>query len=152
MANGHLNALSSNSAERIVRRLKRDHPKIAEALARGEFPSARAAGRMNHQLMITLLHWTSRYAARGNLFTGDVHVRVVHRHVPLWLSLSMLLLHSPMMAALRITLALYVRARCFGHRVITASGPGPARCPCPCRGCPVPLPPPGGINIFAPLT
>lgn len=33
-----------NSAEYIVRRLKRDAPHIAEALARGEYPSARAAG------------------------------------------------------------------------------------------------------------
>lgn len=31
------------SAEYLVRRLKRDHPEIAEALARGEYPSARAA-------------------------------------------------------------------------------------------------------------
>lgn len=43
VAIGHINALSSNSAERIVRRLKRDAPAIAEALARGEFKSARAA-------------------------------------------------------------------------------------------------------------
>jgi hypothetical protein len=36
VANGHgLSALSSNSAERIVRRLKRDHHEIADALARG---------------------------------------------------------------------------------------------------------------------
>jgi hypothetical protein len=33
-----------NSASYIVRRLKRDHPGIAEALARGEYASARAAG------------------------------------------------------------------------------------------------------------
>jgi hypothetical protein len=39
-----LSRLNSNSAERIVRRLKRDHPKIAESLGRGEFKSARAAG------------------------------------------------------------------------------------------------------------
>jgi hypothetical protein len=39
-----LSRLNSNSAERIVRRLKRDAPDIAEALARGEFKSARAAG------------------------------------------------------------------------------------------------------------
>lgn len=32
-----------HSASYIVARLKRDHPEIAEALARGEFPSARAA-------------------------------------------------------------------------------------------------------------
>ncbi len=32
------------SAEYLVRRLKRDAPEIAERLARGEFPSARAAG------------------------------------------------------------------------------------------------------------
>jgi hypothetical protein len=46
LANGQPNSstLSSNSALRIVRRLKRDHPAIAEALARGEFRSARAAG------------------------------------------------------------------------------------------------------------
>lgn len=44
VANSHLNALSSDSAERIVRRLKRDRPQIAAALARGEYPSARAAG------------------------------------------------------------------------------------------------------------
>ena len=43
VAISHLSALSSDSAQRIVRRLKRDHPKIAEALARGEYPSARAA-------------------------------------------------------------------------------------------------------------
>ena len=33
-----------NSEEYTVRRLKRDAPEIADALARGEFPSARAAG------------------------------------------------------------------------------------------------------------
>jgi hypothetical protein len=43
-ANGLIVPLGGNSAERIVRRLKRDHPEIAEALARGEFASARAAG------------------------------------------------------------------------------------------------------------
>jgi hypothetical protein len=32
------------STEYLVRRLKRDAPAIAEALARGEYPSARAAG------------------------------------------------------------------------------------------------------------
>jgi hypothetical protein len=32
------------STEYLVRRLKRDHPKIAKALARGEYASARAAG------------------------------------------------------------------------------------------------------------
>jgi hypothetical protein len=35
---------TGNSASYIVRRLKRDAPKVAEALARGEYPSARAAG------------------------------------------------------------------------------------------------------------
>ena len=44
VADRHSNTLSSESAERIVRRLKRDHPEIAKSLARGEFPSARAAG------------------------------------------------------------------------------------------------------------
>jgi hypothetical protein len=34
---------SSTSAERLVRRLKRDRPDIAEALGRGEYPSARSA-------------------------------------------------------------------------------------------------------------
>jgi hypothetical protein len=43
VADRHINTLSSESAERIVRRLKRDHPEIAAALARGEFKSARAA-------------------------------------------------------------------------------------------------------------
>jgi hypothetical protein len=38
------NRLSSNSQVRIVRRLKRDHPELAQSLARGEFDSARAAG------------------------------------------------------------------------------------------------------------
>ena len=33
-----------DTTERIVRRLKRDHPEIADALACGEFKSARAAG------------------------------------------------------------------------------------------------------------
>jgi hypothetical protein len=33
-----------NSASYLVRRLKRDAPQIAEALAKGEYPSARAAG------------------------------------------------------------------------------------------------------------
>lgn len=33
-----------NNEEYVVRRLKRDAPNLAEALARGEFPSARAAG------------------------------------------------------------------------------------------------------------
>jgi len=33
-----------NSGQYVVGRLKRDAPEIAEALARGEFPSARAAG------------------------------------------------------------------------------------------------------------
>lgn len=37
------NQHSSTSAERLVRRLKRDAPEIAAALARGEYPSARAA-------------------------------------------------------------------------------------------------------------
>jgi hypothetical protein len=37
--------LKGNSAEYIVRRLKRDAPEIAQALARGEFKSARAAGK-----------------------------------------------------------------------------------------------------------
>jgi hypothetical protein len=46
MAISHVSSdtLSSDSALRIVRRLKRDHKEIAAALARGEFPSARAAG------------------------------------------------------------------------------------------------------------
>jgi hypothetical protein len=35
----------SNQAITIVRRLKRDHPAIAAALARGEYPSARAAAQ-----------------------------------------------------------------------------------------------------------
>lgn len=34
----------STSVDRIVRRLKRDAPEIADALGRGEYPSARAAG------------------------------------------------------------------------------------------------------------
>jgi hypothetical protein len=34
---------TGNSAAYLVRRLKRDAPAIAEALARGEYPSARAA-------------------------------------------------------------------------------------------------------------
>jgi hypothetical protein len=38
-------SIFGNSATYLVRRLKRDHPEIAEALARGEFKSARAAGR-----------------------------------------------------------------------------------------------------------
>lgn len=41
VANG--NSVGSNNASYLVRRLKRDHPEIAEALARGEYPSARAA-------------------------------------------------------------------------------------------------------------
>jgi hypothetical protein len=45
VANGHLSSLSSNSAERIVRRLKRDRPDIAIALGRGEYKSARAAAK-----------------------------------------------------------------------------------------------------------
>lgn len=44
VAIGHSNRLSSNAPERIVRRLKRDHPEIADALARGAYRSARAAG------------------------------------------------------------------------------------------------------------
>jgi hypothetical protein len=36
--------LSSTSAERIVRRLKRDHPEIAEALARGRGSGGLIAG------------------------------------------------------------------------------------------------------------
>jgi hypothetical protein len=45
VANSHSNSrtLSSTSAERLVRRLKRDAPTFADALARGEYPSARAA-------------------------------------------------------------------------------------------------------------
>lgn len=43
-ANGTGLSRGSNQADTIVRRLKRDHPEIAEALARGEFASARAAG------------------------------------------------------------------------------------------------------------
>jgi hypothetical protein len=38
------NKLSSESQVRIVRRLKRDYPELAQSLARGDFPSARAAG------------------------------------------------------------------------------------------------------------
>jgi DNA (cytosine-5)-methyltransferase 1 len=44
VTNGHINKIGPNTAERIVRRLKRDHPEIAEALGRGEYRSARAAG------------------------------------------------------------------------------------------------------------
>jgi hypothetical protein len=36
--------LKGNSASYLVRRLKRDRPDIADALARGEYKSARAAG------------------------------------------------------------------------------------------------------------
>jgi hypothetical protein len=43
VANRHINSLSSDSAERIIRRLKRDAPEIAEALANGDYKSARAA-------------------------------------------------------------------------------------------------------------
>lgn len=47
-AGGRANSTSSThgstDANYLVRRLKRDRPKIAAALARGEFPSARAAG------------------------------------------------------------------------------------------------------------
>jgi hypothetical protein len=43
VANGYLSK-NPNSAARIVARLKRDHPKIAEALGRGEFRSARGVG------------------------------------------------------------------------------------------------------------
>lgn len=39
------NLLARGTSEQyVVRRLKRDAPKLADALARGEFPSARAAG------------------------------------------------------------------------------------------------------------
>jgi hypothetical protein len=41
---GKAGAQWGNSEEYIVRRLKRDAPVLAVALARGEFPSARAAG------------------------------------------------------------------------------------------------------------
>ncbi len=34
-----------NNSDYLVRRLKRDGPEVAQALARGEYPSARAAGR-----------------------------------------------------------------------------------------------------------
>jgi hypothetical protein len=44
VTNSHLNKLGPDTAERIVRRLKRDSPEIAAALARGEYRSARAAG------------------------------------------------------------------------------------------------------------
>jgi hypothetical protein len=40
----HAEDHSSRSAERLVRRLKRDRPDIAEALARGEYKSASGAG------------------------------------------------------------------------------------------------------------
>jgi hypothetical protein len=42
-ANGK--SFGSNSTSYLVRRLKRDHPRIAEALAHGEFQSARAAAK-----------------------------------------------------------------------------------------------------------
>jgi hypothetical protein len=42
-ADGTCLSRGSNQASTIVRRLKRDHPDIAKALARGEFKSARAA-------------------------------------------------------------------------------------------------------------
>jgi len=56
------------SAAYLVARLKRDHPKIAEALARGEFSSARAAGIAAGIVIIKtpldhVLHW-SREEAR----------------------------------------------------------------------------------------
>jgi len=38
------NTLSSESRVRIIRRLKRDHPDLAQLLAQGNFASARAAG------------------------------------------------------------------------------------------------------------
>jgi hypothetical protein len=44
LANSEVLPFGSTSAARIVARLKRDHQEIAEALARGEYPSARAAG------------------------------------------------------------------------------------------------------------
>jgi hypothetical protein len=43
-ANSHLNRPGSTSAERIVRRLKRDAADIARDLAAGKYRSARAAG------------------------------------------------------------------------------------------------------------
>jgi hypothetical protein len=39
-----VSSLWGTSEEYVVRRLKRDAPELADALARGEFPSARAAG------------------------------------------------------------------------------------------------------------
>jgi hypothetical protein len=44
LTDGTLKGRGSNAAAYIVRRLKRDHPEIAAALARGEYRSARAAG------------------------------------------------------------------------------------------------------------
>jgi hypothetical protein len=43
-ADGKSTSVGSNQASYIVRRLKRDAPEIAEALARGDYPSARSAG------------------------------------------------------------------------------------------------------------
>ena len=44
-ASNNVNSFKGNSAGYLVRRLKRDAPAIAEALGRGEYPSARAAAR-----------------------------------------------------------------------------------------------------------
>lgn len=41
---GTIKPRGTNSAETIIRRLKRDAPEVAQALARGEYKSARAAG------------------------------------------------------------------------------------------------------------
>lgn len=43
VANGKLKSDGTNAASYLVRRLKRDAPKVAEALAQGKYPSARAA-------------------------------------------------------------------------------------------------------------
>ena len=43
-ADGTKVSRGSNKAETLIRRLKRDAPDVADALARGEYPSARAAG------------------------------------------------------------------------------------------------------------
>jgi hypothetical protein len=43
-ADSNTTSFIDRGASYLVRRLKRDYPEIAEALARGEIPSARAAG------------------------------------------------------------------------------------------------------------
>jgi hypothetical protein len=55
-AGSNATGFPGRGAAYLVRRLKRDAPAIADALGRGEYPSARAAARAQPLAVLRLLH------------------------------------------------------------------------------------------------